>query len=441
MVNNNYKNLTQINSFFFYKIPYLLILLLPINLIIGSFPSDLTVSIIGLIFLINIIMNNTQKYSKSIFFNLFLWIWGFFLMNSIFHNFNLDSYRIAISYIRFGLFTLCFWYLIDLDTKILKHLFFIFLGCFLILIIDGIFQSYTGKNFIGYELYNAGPRVSSFFKDELILGSYLSRLFPILLALFFFSFKNRNKYHYIGLLVLTLFVEIMTVLSGERTSFFYLNLFVFYFILFNNLINFKNKIKIIGSLIIFFIILFVFSSNFKNRIIYHTLEQGNLFQPITEKINESEKRKKYIFSEQHHYHFLTSINVIKSNFLFGVGIKNYKNICTQYSQDYILTNTKKFDCKTHPHNIYLQVFLETGIIGFMSLFAIFLFLIKKSIQSLFKKKNNSNHIYISLLGSILISLWPFVPTGNFFNNYLNIIFYYPAGILLWLVQGYKKKNG
>ena len=108
MINNNYKNLTQINSIFFYKIPYLLILLLPINLIIGSFPSDLTVSIIGIIFLINIISNNTQKYSKSIFFKLFLLIWGFFLMNSIFHNFNLDSYRIAISYIRFGLFALCF---------------------------------------------------------------------------------------------------------------------------------------------------------------------------------------------------------------------------------------------------------------------------------------------------------------------------------------------
>ena len=138
---------------------------------------------------------------------------------------------------------------------------------------------------------------------------------------------------------------------------------------------------------------------------------------------------------------MTSINVIKNNFLFGVGIKNYKNICTKYSQDYILTNRKKFDCKTHPHNIYLQVFLETGIIGFMSLFAIFLFLIKKSIQSLCKKKNNSNLIYLSLLGSILISLWPFVPTGNFFNNYLNIIFYYPTGILLWLVQRYKKKNG
>ena len=435
----NSKTLFSENSILFYRIPYLLILLLPINLIIGRFPSDISVSIIALIFLTNIFFNGMRKYTSSIFFKIFLCVWGFFLINSIFHDFNLDSYRIAISYIRFGLFVLCFWYLIDFEPKILRHLFFVFLGCFILLILDGLYQFYTGRNLIGYELYAEGPRVSSFFKDELILGSYFSRLFPIFLALFFLCFKKRDKYHYIGLLALIILIEMMIILSGERTSFLYLNLFIFYLILLNNNINVKNKIKIILIFIIFFITLFLTNLNFKNRIIYHTLDQGNLFSLIV-KENKAKKKEIYFFSEQHHYHYLTSINIIKSNFLFGVGIKNYKNICSKYSKDFILTNTKKFDCKTHPHNIYLQVFLETGIFGFIFLLGIFLYFIKKSIQSYFKKKNGTNVVYLCLMGSILITLWPLAPTGNFFNNYLNIIFYFPVGILFWIIERYKK-NG
>ena len=53
-----------------------------------------------------------------------------------------------------------------------------------------IYNSFFGSNILGYEL-ESGPRVSSFFGDELILGSYLSRFFPILFGLFF-NFKYRT---------------------------------------------------------------------------------------------------------------------------------------------------------------------------------------------------------------------------------------------------------
>ena len=67
------------------------------------------------------------------------------------------------------------------------------------LIIDGYFQFFTGFNILGYPKYIA--RVSSFFKDKLILGSYLVRLFPLLLAIFLVR-RNKTTLEVSGMFIL-----------------------------------------------------------------------------------------------------------------------------------------------------------------------------------------------------------------------------------------------
>ena len=61
-----------------------------------------------------------------------------------------------------------------------------FIFTYAILICDGYYQYFNGENILGFKL--SGVRVSSFFGDELIMGSYLSRLFPLLFALFLDSY-------------------------------------------------------------------------------------------------------------------------------------------------------------------------------------------------------------------------------------------------------------
>ena len=62
--------------------------------------------------------------------------------------------------------------------KILKDIFYCIFACFFVLILDGFLQYFSGENILGWKIQNDG-RVSSFFGDEKILGSYLSRLWPI----------------------------------------------------------------------------------------------------------------------------------------------------------------------------------------------------------------------------------------------------------------------
>ena len=147
-------------KFLFEKIPSSIIILLPALLITGPFLSDLGVSIVAILFIINSFKNNLSEYFKNIFFIFFLIFCISLITSSLLSNNILISLKNSFFYFRFGVF-------------------------FLSLIIDGYFQYFFGKNLFGLEMYREF-RVSSFFGSELILGSYLCRFFPILFALFIF---------------------------------------------------------------------------------------------------------------------------------------------------------------------------------------------------------------------------------------------------------------
>ena len=121
--------------------------------------------------------------------------------------------------------------------------------------------------------------------------------------------------------------------------------------------------------------------------------------------------------------------MFEKNRILGVGPRNFRNYCDD--EKYKISN---FSCSTHPHNIYVQILAELGLIGFtfmISIFLIFLINICKHIYLSFKGKNLFSDSQICLISSMLISIWPFIPTGNFFNNWLSIICYFPIGIFLW----------
>ena len=158
--------------FLFNIIPSFIIILMPALLISGPFLSDLGVSIVAVIFLINSKKNNLKKYYDNYYFKFFFIFCVILILSSLFSKNIILSLKNSLFYFRFGIFTLCFWYLLDKNIQLIKYLFISILFCFSILLIDGYIQYIYGKNLFGYELYNK-YRVSSFFGSELILGSYL----------------------------------------------------------------------------------------------------------------------------------------------------------------------------------------------------------------------------------------------------------------------------
>ncbi len=406
---------------FLFKILSNLFLFIPLLLITGPFLSDLALSIISLVVLSYFIYTKEFKFFKNRYVYFFLIFYTYIVFNSIFVNPNADSIRISLSYLRFGLFCLGTILILNIDENILKRLYFLYILIFSALIFDGFFQYFFGHNILGYPLH-AGPRVSSFFNDELILGSYLARSFPIFFGLLVFLHNQLSKKLYFYSCIIFIFAEVLIYLSGERAAFFYMNLSsVFILIMIK---DFKKLRLIIFTFSILFIVLIsLIYPSAKNRIVDYSIHQMNL----------DREGRIFVFSKEHNDIYESAIKISKDNLLFGVGIKNFKNICKKE-----IYRVSKNSCTTHPHNTYLQFLTELGLIGLFFIIFIFLYFIKNSVLHLNKLINKQqsyfNDFEICLLSAVLICLWPIVPTGNFFNNWLGIISYYPIGILFWSLQ-------
>ena len=420
-------------KFFFELIPSIIIILIPMFLISGPFLPDLGVSIVAVLFLINSIKNKLFHYYNNIYFKIFITFWFFLIISSLLSDNIMNSLKTSFFYFRFGIFSLCFWYLIDKNQKIFNYLFYTILICFLCLIIDGYVQFFNGKNIFGLELSD-GYRISSFFGSELVLGSYLCRIFPIFFGLFIIiDQKNKIKKKTLFMLSLIfIFSEGLVLLSGERVALFFLNLSAIYIIL---LIKNYRTYRIwtyIGSLILI-ISLIIFSPNTKTRIIDKTISnftnekvENNTIESL-KKFNNSNKI--YFFSKAHTDIYYTGLKIFYDNTFFGVGPRQYRNICKDYP-------ISEFSCQSHPHNTYIELLSEVGIFGFLIVLGVFLLIVIFSFLHFLSKIYSSKKYILTdfeicILSAFLISLWPLAPTGSFFHNWMSIIYYYPAGMFLW----------
>ena len=96
----------------------------------------------------------------------------------------------------------------------------------------------------------------------------------------------------------------------------------------------------------------------------------------------------------------------------------------------------------HPHNFYVQLLAETGLIGFIFLLSAFVYVIYTALRQLksiiLKKKRPITDYQVCLLAGLLISVWPLTPNGNFFNNWLMIVYSLPVGFYLQSVFSKRK---
>ena len=418
--------------FFFNTLPSWIIILMPVLLISGPFLSDLGISLVAVSFLINSKKNKLIKYYNNYYFKFFFVFCVILIISSLLSNNILISLKNSLFYFRFGIFTLCFWYLLDNNDKLIKYLFISILVCFSTLIIDGYIQYIFGKNLFGYELYNR-YRVSSFFGSELILGSYIARFFPILFGLFvFLDQPKKNKLLLFLITIIFILSEGLIFLSGERLALFFMNLSAIYIILMLTEYKVYRFWTYLVSLGLIIVMLNIFP-NSKERLIDQTIKDITRDTFINKDTTDD---KIYIFSKPHNDMYISAYRIFLDNKFLGVGPRQFRNRCDEYK-------VSIYSCDTHPHNTYLELLSEAGIFSFLIVSGLFIlisyFSIKHFIFKFIRDKNGIiNDFEVCLLSAIIISLWPFSPSGSFFNNWMSIIYYFPIAMLLWQRSKHKK---
>jgi len=288
------------------NIKNILIFFFVLTLIFSRFFADFIIVISSISFVYLKIKKKIEFDSK--FFLFFLFFYIYLLLNSFFSEIPHISFRTSLPYIRYA-FCIFFFLIYFSDKSSLKTLLFSFLFFYLLLFFDAIFQNSLGFNLLGYPLDISG-RTSSFFNKELILGSFVSKTFAIVIFLIFYL-KIKKKY--LLYITTTLITFVLVYLSKERSSMlFYLIVLFFSFFLIEKKYLFRFVMFIFFKI---FLIIIIYS-NPLDRLYYHTKSQ--LFES---------KKKISFFSKRHELHYITAFRIFKSFPIIGAGVNSFRHLC------------------------------------------------------------------------------------------------------------------
>lgn len=285
-----------------------LLILFPFFLVTGPLLPEITLILTTIIFLVLSFEEKDFKYFNNKIFKIFL-IFYLLINISTILNPTFMSFKSSLFYFRFGFLSLVIWHVIDKNPKFLKY-FFISISILCVTIfLDSIIQIFFKRNIFNFPLSLTG-RVSSFFGEELVLGSFLSKIFPLYIALVFLL-KIKKKKYILPILASLFLINIF--IASSRTSLGTFVLFLVLFIIF--LKNYKLILSFLTILLILISLTYMYNKTGFNRLFVHTLNQF------------SENNTMQIHSFRHTLHYLTAWNMFKYKPIFGHGPKSFRLNC------------------------------------------------------------------------------------------------------------------
>ncbi len=104
-------------------------------------------------------------------------------------------------------------------------------------------------------------------------------------------------------------------------------------------------------------------------------------------------------------------NMVKDDLIFGIGIGNYPSLIEKLTKKVVLR--KDLLIQGNLHSLYLQVFVEAGIMGLCA-FVFWLACIIKFLMNALKslEKSRDYGIFVGLVGGVIVYL---------FNNLANVL--------------------
>ena len=330
------------------------IILFVIFLVFSRFIADLFVVLGALSFIFLNLKKNIKINSNILFYFIFFYI--YLIINSFNSEVTLISLSTALPYIRF-IFFIFFFRIYFCDRSSLETLLYSFFFIYAILLVDAIFQIQIGHNFFGYITESSG-RISSFFGRHLILGSFISKTFVIVI---FLIFHLNIKYKYFAYVITIIVSTFLVYVSRERAALFVFtgSLFISFF-----LIEKKYFFKIISIVLLKIFILFFFYQQPLQRIYHHTNSQ--LFE---------DSKRFTIFSERHTLHYITAIRIFDTHPFLGGGVNSFRHLCgkeTYSAKDLIINNpNNKTFSKDDGYYYYIKNYFLPGDKTNYDLFIVF----------------------------------------------------------------------
>lgn len=268
--------------------------------------------------------------------------------------------------------------------------------------VDAMIQYFAGMNLFGYP-YEEGHITGMFYPDNTI-----THVLAALSPLYFDTIRiYSRKYPAAWLLVMPLFAVVL--LGGRRAAWIMLTIsicgYLYYLCRYTDIWkSSRNQILIAatGCMALLGLLIWI-NKPLQDRII----TTAGLFSLDYEITDQATARRLPIWE--------TSAEVIRHHWLNGVGPRGFRYVYRQYSTE---DNYFHASGTTHPHQLLLEVFVETGLIGMGGLVVFVL-----AFCRYFLTADRLPFVFPSLL-SVLIIMFPFSTNLAFYGSYWSSVIWW-----------------
>ena len=398
----------------FHKFMTYLWILGPFIYLIERDPADLWLTSISIAFLFRCYIKKDWRWSGQLWFIFAFLLWMISLLAALSGPYDSYSFFQGFVWIRFPIYVAAaqVWLGQDRDIRITMFI-SIFIGMILMCLI------------LILEILVEGPKERLTWPyGDLVPGSYLAKVsLPIFCVLIYTMINNFNKNSILSLfsVLLSLF---LIFLSGERGNF---------------LIRFFSGI------------LSIFSTNVKKSKIIKSFFVLLIFLTTSYFLVLSFNKKIVDRYTNHFFKSIPIINITDDNPywgawrsgiqqglqkpILGLGPSSSRKHCSKMLEQDTSWLPGKNYCGNHPHNFYIQLFAETGIIGLIFGTLMFYFIF----YTCFSGRNNIPQCPMISISYIipLAFFFPLQQTGSFFGQWGNLFIWFPIGFCMAQIQDYK----
>ena len=378
-------------------------LLGPFILLIERSPADAWLSIIAICFVVRALLLRDCTWFRYFWVRAAFAFWAACIISALLSDDPVYAVTEAIVWFRFPIFAMAtvFWLSKDrrmLNLMLISTSFGVMLMCFILsaeLLIEG------------YKIRLSWPY------DDLVPGNYLAKVgLPIIVVTMAVS-RSLNYRIAISAALFAIIIMVMTLLTGERVNFLLVAVAGFLSLFVSRQNWPRAAILSITSIVVIFIVFHIFSPT-SERYISAVISQLSL------DVNSDYYRA-----------MVPALHVFESSPAFGIGPGNFRYMCAD-----IVDSGLGLSCYNHPHNFYLQLLAETGLVGvFFGVGFIFSILFHCFCSAL----KCWEDICLRMAWIVPLALfWPIRSNADFFGQWNNIFVWSAIALALAATNSFGK---
>ncbi len=384
----------------------------PFIFLIERDPADLWLTLISIIFLIRCFFKKDWNWAGQLWFIFAFLFWVTSMISGILGPYDKYSFFQGFIWIRFPLYVVAaqVWLGKDRDVRMVMFV-SILIGMLIMCLI-----------LLAENIYEPKERLSWPYGD-LVPGSYLAKISLPIYCTFIALITIKYKRFSLLSLIVSLTSLTLVLSTGERGNFllrFFSGVLAFFSWKNNKVNRFKSFTIFMVIILLIITSLLGFNKSYYDRYVTHFFKSI----PIINTSNENSYWGAWRSGIQQ--------GLIKP--VIGLGPSSSRKHCKILPEKGIDWLPGKNYCGNHPHNYYIQIFAETGLIGLTLGILMFYFLFYTCYKGriLYPRCPITSVCYIIPLAFF----FPFQQTGSFFGQWGNLFVWFPIGFCIAQIQDY-----